>query len=1186
MRKLISVLVLSIFLPLNVFASIKSEVIVENKDLYKGDSLIVTIRLNQDSHKDEINILQGIIEYDESLFEDIDEDSFKTMSNWADFEYNSETHSLVVINRYGTNLNEDIITFKIPLKKDVNPAATSIGFKDALVSNDKGDFALEDTDSNVNINVSLSELTGGKNPAPVYGKALENSQVRIYYILTIVVLELVIAVILLLIYNVAKKKYTDKTQRRNLIIGLCLVEIVSCSALFTHSVQKGDLNGDKKIDYEDAIILAKHLTNKEMLSNFKLENADMNKDGLITANDLAILVQLSTEKIPYIAKLTSTDNSTLSYEKGTVIDFRFLADVTDDELIEYVIIDGKKYKAEKVENTKNEYRVELEASTISKNYKYNVSEVILANGKTTKVNYETTVTVLKDKPSITTFSSREDVANSSVKVALTLTDPDDAMTSAVYELKDRSGKIVETGKLEKGKNSLTLKLSNAVAYKLYIKASYDRGGKQKENVGTVEDVYDLKIITDYRLQIGNLYFMQNDKVTDALDKNEEVYLYFTSSNVSGYAPKKVVIDGKQYTVSGVGNSKFRVKIPNANLTTEYINLSKVILSNGKTILVNESLGYRILKNKPTIITLSNEENLQNSSLNAKFDVLDADSTITKLVVKLYDEEGNFISEKEVSDKIYDIDLPTRSTSKYIIKVFADYERLPDSQYSYKDQLLYEKNVDALLRITVKDHTVDNRYPEKNSIVSLSYDIESNYKTPIKNIIIDNVVYNVSKTNLNRYEVEIPVGETSGVKSYNTQKVILENDLDFELDETIKIDVLKEYPVLDNLSIDENTEDRKVSIAFDIFDNEESLERGRIVLKDKLTEQIVAEKNIIQGKNEVEFILENAKKYDIQVLVDVTLDSEILEEESPNKKIDYPIYEVEYMIVNDYKLEITSIDTLKDNVSTEYFEKGDKVSIEFTETHLTDYYPIKVKVDGKEYDLNKKGDKYTFDIEGFTEAGVKTLKFESITLSNFAEIVIDCTKKIEVLKSTPKVTEVSIENGNITLEIEDIDSVLREKKAVILDSDGNEMYNSILTDATFTFDKKDKKVYTIKILGSYDLGSNTLTTDSNDYIDSILFEKTIDEDDTFFNIDDIESITIHKIDTDEVLEEIKEDDLLNIENLKIDLLLNDGTNKEYDIEKFIIDEKKLSFILKNEEWIKYTDKISTILKIEYAEYTED
>ena len=107
------------------------------------------------------------------------------------------------------------------------------------------------------------------------------------------------------------------------------------------------------------------------------------------------------------------------------------------------------------------------------------------------------------------------------------------MTSAVYELKDRSGKIVETGKLEKGKNSLTLKLSNAVAYKLYIKASYDRGGKQKENVGTVEDVYDLKIITDYRLQIGNLYFMQNDKVTDALDKNEEVYLYFTSSNVSG-----------------------------------------------------------------------------------------------------------------------------------------------------------------------------------------------------------------------------------------------------------------------------------------------------------------------------------------------------------------------------------------------------------------------------------------------------------------------------------------------------------------------------------------------------------------------------------------------------------------------------------------------------------------------------
>lgn len=1184
MKKIVGILILSLFLPLNVFASIKSEVIVENRDLQRGDALSVTIKLHQDSRKDEINILTGIIDFDESLFEKIDEDSFKVLSNWSDFEYDERTHALTVINRYGTILNENVISFQLPLKKDVNPASTSIALKDATVSNEKGDFAIEDTDSNININVSLSDLSGSKNPAPSYGEDLTVSEVKIYYILTILVLELIIAVILLLIYNVAKKKYKSKIQRRNLIIGLCLVEIISCSALFTHNVRKGDLNGDKKITYEDALILARHLVNSEMLSNFKLENADMNKDGKITASDLAILVQLSTEKTPYVAKLTDTENLTLSYEKGTTIDFRFLADVTDDELIEYVMIDGEKYKAERILDSSNEYKVELQGSTVSKNYKYNISEVILANGKTAKVNYEATITVLKDRPAISTFSSKEDLPNSSVKIALTINDEDDAMTSARYELKDRGGKIVETGHLEKGKNSISFKLSNAVAYKLNVKLDYDRGGKSEEHKGSVEDSYDLKIITDYRLKVGDLVLMQNDKETDALEKNGETYLIFSSSNVSGYSPKKVFINDRQYTASGIGNKKYRVRIPNSDLQGGTLKMTKVTLSNGKTILVDQAISYEVLKDVPIVTNLNSME--QSDSIKTSLELLDRDSTISKLILRLYDEDGIQISEKTIEGNEYDVELPTKSTSKYTVKVFADYDRLPGSTYVYKEKLLYEKTIDALLRVSIDEHTVDERYPEKNSIVTLKYDVTSNYKVPIKNIVIDNVIYEAKKVSVNGYEVEMPVGAQAGVKKYNTQKVVLANGMSYDIDREVEIDVLKDYPSIENISIDENTEDRKAKITFDIFDKESSLDSGKIVLKDKETGEITDEKNIIQGKNEVEFTLENARKYDIQVLVDVTLDSGVLEETSPNKEFDHVLYEVEYMIVNDYKLEITSIDTLKDGVKTDYFEKGENISIELSETHLTDYYPIKVEVDGKEYELVKKGEKYTFDIEPFEEAGVKTLHFDSITLSNHKKLVVDCTKKIEILKETPIVEEMTIEDGHITVTLDDKDSALKETKALIMDGEGNELYSGPLTDGNISFDKAENTLYTVKVFASYDLDTNTLEQNSNEYTEVLLFDKMIDEQAIDIDTLEIDTIVLKKKSTDETIGEVTEEDLSSLEDLKIELVFKDGTEKEYEIDKFVIDEKKLTFILHSEEWVKYENKVSNVLKVEYARFVDE
>lgn len=1189
MNKL-KLLILFLFLvPINVFASIKSEVILENKDLYKGDNLAVTIKLHQDSNKDYINVLKGIIDFDESLFEGIDEESIKTKNGWQDYEYNQETHALVLINRYGATLNEEVITFELKLKEKINPASTVVGLKDAVVSNKDGEYELKNTDSNVNINISLSDLSGSKNPAPSYGKDLETSRVHFYYVLIIIILDLVIAIILVLIYNAAKKKIETPKKRRIIAISFCLIELIACSAIFTFELKKGDLNSDKKIDYDDVTILAKHLANSSMLSNFKLENADMNKDGYITAADLAILIEICTEKKPIVAKLSSTEVENASYEKGTMINLRFFADVTDDEEIDYVLIDGEKYKAEKIADTKNEYKVELSAKNDAKNYKYNVEEVVLTNGKTAKVNYETTITVLKDIPSIKAFSSKADIASSSVKVALTVEDADSALTNATYELKDNRGNIVQNGRLEKGKNALSLKLTNAINYKLNIKLSYDRGGKSQNSVGIVEDAYDLKIITDYRLKVENLTLMQNDVYTNDLEKSFETYLIFSSTNVSGYTPKKVLIDGKEYTTYKLGNNKYRVKIPNMNLTKGILNLSKVTLSNGKVILTDNSLSYNFLKEKPKVTLLMNEEDILKDNLYAKFSIEDTDLALTKSTVRLYDDNNLLLSEEEISQEKLEVNLKTGNTSSYTLKVFADYDRLPGGNHTYKDNLLYETTIPAKLKVSLLDHQVDNKYPEKNSIINLSYKINSNYKTNVKNIIVDNVIYDVSKTATDTYQVELNSKEESGLKELNTQKIIFDNGMEYDLDEKVKIDVLKDYPVLEKFSIKENTEERKLEINFDIFDKEETLDKGRIVLRDKLTGEIKDEHNIIQGKNSVEFTLENAVKYNIEILVDLTLDTETLDEVSPNKKVDHKLYEVEYMIVNDYKLQINSIEAIKDDKVTNYFEKNEPIKIAIHETHLTDYVPIKVKVDGVEYDLVSESNKYTFIMDGFDEEGVKTMKFESITLSNHVELAINGTKKLEILKDKPTIEEAIIENGNLSFKINDEDNSLKEVKLIITNKDGEELYNDILTDNPVTFDKENNTSYTIKVLASYDLDTNTLTEGANEFSDVELFKKEYDEEKDYFDISTIDNVIVKTVTEEGEIDRefITDEDLADLSNLKVELLLKEGTTKDFDISSYIIDNRHLTFILNNKDWIFYgNSRVSNLLKVEYANYKSD
>ncbi len=1144
------VLFITFFIPTVVLASnITSEVILSSDDVTMGETLKATIKLAQGSN-DEMVAYEAKLDFDENIFQNIDKSSIATYNGWDLLDYNPTTHTFVVINKYGTTLNEDIMSVKLSLKRDAVPTKTVVGLKNQSVANRESEYEINDYTGKVGVNLVSNGNTLTKTAN--FGKDTKTEPVRLYYILTIIVLELIIAIILVLIYYAFSSKVQVKSQKIKVASILVLIEIVSVSALFGFHLEKGDLNSDKLIDSGDVEVLAKHLVNSEMLSNFKLEKADMNGDGKISLIDLSMLIDKGFTRTKYVAKLTDSVMENNSYEKGSTVNIKFLADVTQDEEIEYVLIDGKKYKVSKSDKNKNEYAVKLSLSNVSNKYNYNVTEVILANGRSAKVDYDTSVVVLKDEPVLSNFAIKEDVEHGEVKVALDINDPDGAITSSKYELVNASGVVVKSGDLASGKNSLSLALENAVAYKFKIKIAYNRGADSGEYYGFIDDAYDLKLITDYRFQIGAIKLSQNGVHTNELEKNKEVYLDFYSTNVSGYAPKKITVNDREYTVYSIGNNYYRTKLPNSIMNGTDLNISKVTLANGKVMSAKGSVSYNILKNVPVVNGIETLEDVTNENINVKVNYTDSDSALTGLSVKLFDKDGNFISEANFDNEY--ANLKTGYTSQYIVRVYGNINRLYGNISN--NVLLYEKKVDAKVKASISSSKVNNIYPDKNSVIEFEYVVNSNYNTNVKNIIINNCIYNALKVGINTYKVEVNVGDKAGVKEYAVDKVVFENGLEFDVVKSDSVDVLKDKPYIENFNIEEDLNSGNITVHFDLYDKDLAFNKGLITLVDKESNEVIEEHEIIPGKNSQVFKLDNAKKYTISIKADATLDTKTLNEDTPNIIKDYELYSTEYMLVSDYKLNISSIDTYNsEGEKSDYFEKGSSINVAFTSTNVTEYYPIGVRVNNTIYDVTASEDLYKFNIDASDVAGASAIEIEGIILSNHKEIKTDYIKRVEILKSTPIVDVIEVskdgEKHSLKVTLKDEDETIINTKAIVSGVDGSVLYEGPLENIEFTSSELEYKLQIVSSFKKADL-------EKYSFVDEEIYNDTVNLNEYLQN-DDLKDIEFYRDET--LLDSIKLEELSDV---KVHLTKNE-IEETYTIKKYEVMEEHVRIYLDKEEW---------------------
>ena len=119
--------------------------------------------------------------------------------------------------------------------------------------------------------------------------------------------------------------------------------------------------------------------------------------------------------------------------------------------------------------------------------------------------------------------------------------------------------------------------------------------------------------------------------------------------------------------------------------------------------------------------LKKEFNLRDEQINNTIKLIDEGNTIQNAKIVIYDSKNNVIESKDLSlDEIkngtIETTLKTKTTTKYIVQVIANY-KVTDTEIA-KDKVLLEKEVPATIYATIQQAEINKTEVEKNKTVTI------------------------------------------------------------------------------------------------------------------------------------------------------------------------------------------------------------------------------------------------------------------------------------------------------------------------------------------------------------------------------------------------------------------------------------------------------------------------------------
>ena len=992
----------------------------------------------------------------------------ETTSNTLDTNVPSNNQETVI---GSTNQAGNVSTNEGNNAQNLNSQTTN----NEIVSSENLDNEVEDNkeivsnDSNNSLDDTHKVEDLKNDVASIYNDD-EVSNSSLYFLVATLVISILLTVFIL---------WKMRKNKGFLSVFLALGIISSQGFIIASAIsKKGELTGNDLIDFEDARLLQKYLIDISDIDDDKLQNADLNYDGSITVSDLALLIKKVNKKLEYKVDIKTVSLNRYP-KKNEKISYEFKSDVSYGALIDTITINKKEYKVDYDKNN-NTYTVKIDGYDSYGLKSINISKVKLNNKEEVKLDFSEKVEVLKDLPAISDYLVTDDINESKVGIDFTVTDKDEAIISGEAIIKDSENNVVSKNKITKGKNYLEAKLVEGKLYNVELKVLYDLDSNslsQNDNKNYLVLNKELVLNPDYNFVFDNLKSYDiNGNENSLFDKQDDVYLGFNSSNNSKFIPEYLVVNETEYKVV-LENDKYKVNIGKLNNSGKNtLNVTKVILNNGKYFDLDENIEVIVNKDLPTVENLNITQ--KDDKLSISFETKDLDNALDKIKIVGKNSNKEILFEKEIDkDKAvneeFEID---NMLDVCIVEVVADYT-LSDN-VSEKNKVLVSKESKLEPKVEIISSKINKDKFEKGETAEVVYTIKTNKKEEIKKLQVNNAIQNVYSLGNDKYQITVSLDDKAGLKEIILQKVIFSDETEFEVSHEDSVEVLKQAPKVENFILEEGNS--KVDFKFNINDLDKSFKSGKIVLTSKDGDK--QEKDFNKTDNlEFSFDVKDGMTYTVEVFLTYARDEESTDIVENEKSFDNT-----FTFNLDYKFTFDDLKTVNSNKQEQtYFNRDENVYLRFYSSNASNSEPKYLVVNNKTYNVSKDENGYFVDLGIITNLGKNDLDVTSVILDNGKEFNITQKASVVIRKFEPKISnlESSMINGDLDLsfDISDSDKALDNIKIVIKDTSSNTIYSETVTASTASINRNIKvdnnlDKYVIEVLGSYTLSDNDKVND--------------------------------------------------------------------------------------------------------------
>ncbi len=761
---------------------------INQEKIKSGQTLVVTLKLEQYVEDGlGINAYKARLDYNKNIFEELSEKDFLCQNYWGNLQYNKITGEFVSIRKDGNEKIEDLLVISFKVRNDVDIGTTEIKLKDIVASDGRKDLFIDDKIVKVDVindsgkldDSKVEHLNSNFTTKDTIKSSYINENFKVvsnfqekskFNEIILVVVFLLVIIIYAIIRRFSSDYYYDDDYSNKKIFAFIvallvfLQGLIVCSSLYYKFMQKGELNDDGVIDYLDVDSLEYHLTQIKSLDDKALENADINNDKSITITDLSRLnKKIDGDLVNEVNLSTIKQVEEETFNKDEDIDLSFIAGVRNDFNIVEVVIDGVKYKVDKVFDSNSQYSVRVNTGDSSGIKKYHFTEVLFDNGNRVDVDYTRKIKVLKDVPRIDNYITQEYVDEKKINLSFNLIDDDNSISSSIIRVDDDVGNIIDSKSIKKGKNSIFIPVEAGKLYNVKFILKYDldmdkSGTSEISHKNVVETTKKLQLVEDYQFKIDNIVITNGVDTTNIFEKGQSPKIVFSSVNNSLCFVEKVIVNGKYYDVIKDGDIYSAVILQFNKLGKQDIYIEGVVLDNGKRIIFDEEkkLDIDVVKRKASILNFSVEENIELYRLLVKAELNDKDNSIYKVKLVLLDDKGMVIDSKDINTKDFnnnkiEENFDTNISSKYIVKIIGF-----SSQVNNNETVLFEKEVEAKTHVDILNVFGDSLNHELNDYIALNFNIIHNKNVSISKICINDIFYEVFFDDEFLYKVVIPI----------------------------------------------------------------------------------------------------------------------------------------------------------------------------------------------------------------------------------------------------------------------------------------------------------------------------------------------------------------------------------------------------------------------------------------------